>query len=93
MTQVKTLLAQSYLHDVDEELTDLRKTLHQHPVAIRELQKGGDRPPSFVMDLLDVLVHRDRRLATRLANLHDIVSEAICLLAAAHDTELAPAIN
>jgi hypothetical protein len=93
LKRTKTLLAQFYLHDVEEELTEIRQTMQQHRVALRELRKGGDLVPSFVRDLLAVLVHRDRRLATRLANVHATITEAICLLAAANDADPAPAKN
>jgi hypothetical protein len=78
--RTKTLLAQFYLHDVEEQLAEMRQTMQQHRVALRESRKGGDLPASFAKDLLAVLVH-----AT--------VTEAICLLAAANDADPAPAKN
>ena len=93
LTQTKTLLAQVHLHDVEEELADLRKTLGQHRAALNELRKNGDLPPGFIKDLLGVLEHRDRRLATRLVNMHATVTESIHLLSAANGTDLAPATN
>jgi hypothetical protein len=92
-TRTRTQLAQFCLHDVEEELTETRRALHQHCVALRELRKGGDLPPGFIKDLLGVLEHRDRRLATRLVNMHATVTESIHLLSAANGTDLAPATN
>jgi hypothetical protein len=91
--RTRTQLAQFCLHDVEEELTEMRKALHQHCVALRELRKGGDLPPGFIKDLLGVLEHRDRRLATRLVSVHATVTEAVHLLAAANNTDPAPEQN
>jgi hypothetical protein len=93
LTQTKTLLAQVHLHDVEEELADLRKTLGQHRAALNELRKNGDLPPGFIKDLLVALDRRDRQLSTRLAKVQDTVTDAIHLLASANDIDLVPANN
>jgi len=87
------VLAQIYLLDVEQELTDLRKTLRQHRVVLKELRRGGDLPLSFVRDLLAVLERLDRRLSTRLTNAHDNVTQVQQLLAAANAAEPPQANN
>jgi len=93
LTQTRMLLAQFHLNDVEEALAELRKTLRQHRVIFRELRKGGDLPTSFVRNLMTVLERRDRQLSSRLAKTHDAVAQAKQLLAAASDTDAAPAKN
>jgi hypothetical protein len=93
LTQTQTLLAQIHLHDAEDELAALRKTLRQHRAALKELRKSGALTTGFFDDLLVALDRRDRRLSTRLAKVQDTVTNALHLLASANDIALIPANN